>query len=78
MFLIPSPYILEKKIFLSTNIRKKCASRKINIYFFDAMKNRQIFSSKVCHFQYDNRFTFSREMGNIRSWAEEGRTAKTY
>ena len=34
------------------------------------MKNDQIFPSKVCHFQYDNRFLFSREMGNIRSCKE--------
>ena len=30
------------------------------------MKNDQIFSSNVCHFQYDHRFFFSREMGIIR------------
>ena len=34
------------------------------------MKNGQIVPSKVCHFQYDNRFVFSREMGNIRGWEE--------
>ena len=33
--------------------------------FFDAMKNGQFFSSKVFHFQYDNRFHFSRETENI-------------
>ena len=31
------------------------------------MKNGPVLPSKVPHFQYDNRFLFSREMGNIRS-----------
>ena len=31
------------------------------------MKNGQIFPSKVCHFQYDNRFFFCKKMGNIGS-----------
>ena len=44
--------------------------RKINLYFIDIMKNGQIFPSKVCHFQYDHRFRFSREMGNIRTCKE--------
>ena len=39
-------------------------------FFFDAVKNGQIFPSKVCHFQYDNRFLLSRDMGNIRSCKE--------
>ena len=38
--------------------------------FFDVLKNGQIFASKVSHFQYDNRFLFSREMGTISSWKE--------
>ena len=38
------------------------------------MKNGQIFHSKVCHFQYDHRFLFSREMGNMQGDAP----AKTY
>ena len=38
---------------------------------FDVMKNGQIFSSKVCHFQYDHRFLLSREMENIRTCKEE-------
>ena len=65
MFLIPSLYILEKKVSLLTNIRNKYITRKINIYFFDIMKNGQIFPSKVCYFQYGNRFLFSREMGKL-------------
>ena len=69
MLLIPSLYILEK-ISLSTNIRNKCVTRKRNLYFSDVIKNGQIFPSKVCHFQYDNRLLFSRKMGNIRSWKE--------
>ena len=39
-------------------------------FFFDAMKNGHIFPSKVCHFQYDNRFLFSKEMRNIRTCKE--------
>ena len=70
MFLIPSLYILEKNPPCQQIIRNKCVARKINLYFFDVMKNGQIFFSKVCHFQYDNRFLFSREMGNIRSCKE--------
>ena len=48
-------------------IRNKCVRRKINLYFFDVMKNGQIFPSKVCHFQHDYRSLFTTEMGNIRS-----------
>ena len=51
---------------LLTNIRNKCVIRKINL-FFGVTKNGQIFPSKVCHFQYDHRFLFSREMGNIKN-----------
>ena len=41
----------------------QCVTRKIN----GVIKNGRIFPSKVGYFQYDNRFLFSREMGNIRS-----------
>ena len=34
------------------------------------MKNNHIFLSKVFHFQYDQRFLFSREMGNIRAYKD--------
>ena len=34
------------------------------------MKNGRIFPLKVCHFQYDHRLLFSREMGNIRTCKE--------
>ena len=53
-----------------TNIRNKCVIRKINLYFFDVMRNEQIFPSNVFHFQFDYRFLFSREMGNIRTCKE--------
>ena len=58
-----------KKTDLSTN-KKKCVTRKINLNFFEIMKNGRVFPSKVCHFQYDNRLLFSREMGIIRSCKE--------
>ena len=29
------------------------------------MKNDQFFPSKVCHFQYDHRFIFSRKWGTL-------------
>ena len=63
-------YIFLKKIPLLTNIRIKYVIRKINLSFSDVMKNSQIFPSKVCHFQYDQRFLFSKEMGNIRAYKE--------
>ena len=34
------------------------------------MKNGQIVPAKACYFQYDHKFIFSREMGNIGSWRE--------
>ena len=52
------------------NIRNKRVIRKINLYFFDVMKNGHIFPSKVYHFQYDHRFFFSRKIGNIRTYKE--------
>ena len=58
-----------KKILL-TNIRNKSVIGKINLYFFDVMKNGHIFPSKVCHFQYDHGFLFSRETVNIREYKE--------
>ena len=67
MFLIPSLYILEQYL-LVKNIGSKCVIRKINLlFFFDVMKNEQIFASEICHFEHDDRFLFNREMGNIRS-----------
>ena len=39
--------------------------------FFDVMENDQFFYSKVNHFQYDHRFLFRGEIGNIRGLKEE-------
>ena len=57
-----------KKYSLLTNKRNKRVIRKINLYFFDVMKKGHIFPSKVCHFQYNHGFFFSRETGNIREY----------
>ena len=57
-----------KKKLLLTNIRNESVIRKINLYFFDIMKNDYIFPSKVCHCLYDHGFLFSRETGNIREY----------
>ena len=35
--------------------------------FFDVIKNAQIFTSEIGHFEHDHRFLFSREMWNIKS-----------
>ena len=59
-----------KKNSLLTNIRNKRVIRKINLYFFDVMKNGHIFSSEVRHFQYDHGFLLSRETGNFREYKE--------
>ena len=59
-----------KKVSLLKNIRNKCFIRKIDLCFFDIMKNGQIFPSNVCHFQYDHRWYFSRERWNIRTCKE--------
>ena len=39
--------------------------KKDKFLFFDVMKNDQSFLPKVCHL-FDDKFQFSREMGNIR------------
>ena len=51
-------------------MRNKRVIIKINPLFFDVMKNGNVFPSKVCHFQYDHRFHFSRETGNIKGYKE--------
>ena len=51
-------------------MRNKRVIIKINPLFFDVMKNGNVFPSKVCHFQYDHRFHFSRETGNINGYKE--------
>ena len=64
-----SIYSWKKKSSL-TNIRNKRVIRKKYVYCFDVMKNGHTFPSKICHFQYDHRFLFSREMGNSRACNE--------
>ena len=39
-------------------------------YIFDVMQNGESFSSKFCHFQYDDRLLFTTEMGNIKTGRE--------
>ena len=70
IFLIPFPYIVEKIFFLFKNIRNKCLITKTNLYFYHDLKTDQIFPSKVCHLQYNQRFYLDREMGNIRTCNE--------
>ena len=33
-----------------TNIKNKCVIRKINLYFYEFIKNGEIFLAKVCPF----------------------------
>ena len=47
-----------KKNSVLKNVRHKCVIRKINLYFFDDVKNGQTVTSKFCLFQYDPRFFF--------------------
>ena len=58
--------IFFKKNFLVNKYKKQRCYRENKSPFFDVMKNGNIFPAKVCHFQYDDRFLFSREMENIR------------
>ena len=62
-----SIYLWKKIIYL----RNKCVIRKMNLYFFGFLNNGQIFASKVRNFQYNHRFLFSTEMGNIRTCKEK-------
>ena len=55
---------------LLVNKYKKQMCYKENLYFFDVMKNGEIFSLKVCHFQYNRRFLFRRETRNSRTCKE--------
>ena len=63
-------YIFLKKEFLANKYKKQTCYKGNKFHFFDAMKNGQSFPSKVCHFQYEKRFLFSREMRNIRVYRE--------
>ena len=51
-------------------MRNKWVFRKINLHFFEVMKNGQVFVSNVCHFPSNHRLLFSREMENIRKYKE--------
>ena len=50
-------YIFLKKDFFVNKYKEKTCYRENKSLFFDIMENDQIFPSKVCHFQYDRRFT---------------------
>ena len=63
---------------LLANIRDKCVTRNTNVFFLDITKNRQVLASKVCHFQYDHRFLFRSEMGNIRMCVQGDTSKNTY
>ena len=47
-----------------------CYRENKSLFFFNVIKNDRIFLSNVCRFQYDHRFLFSIEMGNIRTCKE--------
>ena len=70
MFLIPSPYIYDKKNHFINKYKKQMCHNENKCLFFDVMKKRQYFPSNVCH--YDNRLVFSSEIRNIRSCKEVG------
>ena len=59
-----------KKNFLVNKYKKQMCDKENKSLFFDVMKNGQIFSSKVCHFQYDHRFFFSKAAGSITTCKE--------
>ena len=56
----PFKYYKKYFQFLIPPLKKKLISQQI----------QEIFSSRVCHFQYDHRFVFSREKGNIKIYKE--------
>ena len=58
-------YIFLKKNLLVNKYKKQTSYKVKKSLFFDVMKNGNIFHSKVCHFKFDHRFLFCREMGNI-------------
>ena len=57
-----------KKLLVNKYKKQMCYNE--NLYFFEVMKNGEIFSLKVCHFQYDHRFLFRRETRNSRTCKE--------
>ena len=56
---------MKKNVLVNKYKKQMCCNE--NLYFFEVMRNSQIFPPKVCHFKYDHRFVFSREMENIRT-----------
>ena len=67
IFSSPSLFIVQKN-FLAYKCKKQVCYKEKKSVFFDLRKNSYIFPLKVCHFQYDHRFFFSREMGNNRAY----------
>ena len=61
-------YIFEKNVLINKYRKQMC--NKKDKYIFDVMQNGQNFSSKFCHFQYDDRLLFTTEMGNIKTGRE--------
>ena len=59
-----------KKKLLFNKYKKQMCYEENKSLFFDVMKNSHFFPSKVCHFHYNHRFLFSREIGNIRTYKE--------
>ena len=59
-----STYSSKKNLFVN-KYEKQICYKETKSLFFDVI-NGQFFSSKVFHFQYDNRFLFSKETRNIR------------
>ena len=57
-----------KKLLVNKYKKQMCYNE--NLYFFEVMKNGEIFPLKVCHFQYDHRFLFRRETRNSRTCKE--------
>ena len=43
-----------------------CYKENKSLFFFDVINNRQIFPSKVCHFQYDHRFILVEKTGTCK------------
>ena len=67
MLLTLSLYIFEKNLLVN---KYKMGCKKNENLFFWHHENGQIFPSKVCDFQYDNKFPFSRKMENIKGSKE--------
>ena len=59
-----------KKNVLLNKYKEQMRFHENKSLIFDVMKNGKNFPSKVCHFQYDHRFLFSREMSKIRTCKE--------